>query len=395
MAYLSPMTMYVTASAVLLAACGGGDRGDESTESVPCGDPSRWSTELIPAENAGNAQIAFAADGALHLAYRWYIRDEPGEDGEPGETRVVWLYRSGREWMSERITPDNHDNVIGYSFTATGGRLHLVWRNDYNNSSVHYRRLEGDAWSAAVDFTGEIETAPVDWALLIGRDDRLALVYATSRSDTLQVRMAWIEDGVLAGAPLTLFESDVDCGGISAVFDESGVLHLLIACPISEQDGAIYHLAADGEVMPAETVATYVGSAGALSLAAAPGGTLHALWASEADDTDALLHARRVNGEWTAPDEVVKPGRFGNGNLEVTAAGEVVAVYFDQTTQRLKFLVWSEEAGFAPDCDRLPDLEVGNRHSANFAVHPESGALLSVHGADVDHHIALWSLDVE
>lgn len=394
MAYFRSLTRCLSAGGLLLAACGGDDGTTGSpVEDLPCGDSSRWSTELIPAENPGNAQTAFAADGTLHVAYRWHIPDETGEDAESGETRVVWLYRSGRDWMSERITPDGHDNVIGYSFAATGDRLHLVWRNDYNNSSVYYRRLDGPAWSAAVDLTGAIETAPVDRALLLGQADRLALVYATLEADTHRFRLAWIVDGVLAGDPVTLFESAVECRGSNAAFDESGILNLLIACPISEREATIYHLAAAGEVMPAETVATYGWIEGALSLAATPSGTLHALWGSDAGDNDALLHARRVNGQWTAPDEMAAPGR--SAHLEVTARGEVIADYFDEVSRHLKFLIWSDIAGFAPDCDRLPDLEVGSSYSSSFSFHPVSGALLNLHGADVDGQLALSSLAAE
>ena len=365
MAHLSSIMGTLCAVGLLLAGCGS-DGGDE------CSEPGTWSFRSVDMDEIStHPSLAFANDGTLHIVYSWNWFD----DGEPAPEEyggVVWLHGAGGDWDRETIS--DTPTAGAASVTASDDRLHLLW----SQHDLYYRERVGDAWSGpAVNLTGAIESAPAaSPGIAVGPDGALALVYYLWEGPDRpsSIRLAWIEDGSIAGEPVTLLERDRGCVATGAGFDPAGVLSVGARCKTGDETWTLTWI----DVRPDGSVtaeALWAMSSSGPHMAITSDGVAHAVWTT-ADDAG-LFHARRTGGSWSEPTRVAPSARTGQYGM-ATRGDEAVAFYVeDGADQRVTFLSSQGGQPLAPDCERLPDL-VADGWWSRAAFDPADGDLATV-----------------
>jgi hypothetical protein len=323
----------------LLAACG----GDGET----CGESSRWSSETVQTRNEPYGtlpSLAFADDSTLHLVHGWYLFDDEIATGYGG---VSWVRRSGGSWDDESVE-STQEEVGAASVELAADRMHFAWMFE---DDLFYRERAGDAWSGpAVDLTSSVELEAVSSsAIAVSPDGELAAVYGVDN----RLRLAWIEDGGIAGEPVTLLEEDLGCYVWHAAFDARGALNVAATCATNEKPKLHWiTVAPDGSVSTEALWSTAMDASQFDRLAAiSPNGDAHLLWVRSTEE--GLLHAQRVGGTWTEP-VMVAPSEGNAKYAIVTASDEELIVAYPAL--RVSFLSSRGGQPMAPDCDRLPDL---------------------------------------
>jgi len=346
-------------------------------------DPDSWTTEDVELFEARDARFVVTASGVQHVVFRL---------AEPDDA-LFHTVRGSDGWSAPQ--PVGAMAAVNYTVAAIGEAIHVVWFDGGLWTSSF--ASPDDGWSAPVQVsTGDPSTLYAG-AIAPGDDGSTLMAYGYDGLEESDVRIAAVEDGVLAGEPVLAYDDSIGtyfdgCHPDDLVRDGAGNLHVLVGCSVfrlggvesstarslwlTDASGSWEATKRDGARWPADAVVTSDGTVFLLEL----------LFSNEEDRDHApfpfrYVLSRLVDGAWVECDltgDLEPADGAGSAALAVTSEDEVVIAYRVPASD--VFLTATDDGDVFDEPAEVPDA-----HSVgSLEVDPSSGELLLFHRRWVD-----------
>lgn len=401
-------------SILLLTACGGDDDGGS-------GDPDAGPGDTPDGGGGGEGTTCVGFDGTWEAANVTNTPDTISHDGElaitgSGEVHVafaepdpvetfdqdIWVASdTGGGWdVAAPLTSDEFQNAFP-SMVAVGDTLHLVWngRPGATINDIFYSSNAGGGWAEPVNLTAAVESgdgrhafAP---ALAVGPGGALAVAYLSGADGDgigpAELRIAFIEDGALTGAPETLVEQDAGCTADNpscacydpqVIYDGDGDVHVFADCGAVGAEDIYWATDASGgwvaEVLPGQDGHDDFGPSVALDA----DGAVHVAWVSVLPCGDSAcnkIHTAVEDGDgFSEPVMASMAGAPGDNGpvIAVDAAGRVLIAFHRDNSANFSdvFLTASDDGTtFAAPCNLTRTEGVNEWMPRSLQLHPATG----------------------